>query len=154
MRKLLVGSWLAIGAVPFLFLGGIEGLKSLGSSGVSELERQPAQRIAETLNRRMLFRISIGEKLKIIEQDAYFSKDTIYLSFKVDHRGALIPDDAPYEFVQRVQSRLHDSAAKLLCPYLVAAQGARRIRVSVVTKDLEDSVTVPLYRGECPDGSA
>ena len=154
MRKLLAGIWLSIGAVPFLLLGGIEGLKSLGSSSIAKVERQSAAQVAEVLNRRMLFKISIGEKLKIIEQDAYFGKDTIYLHFKVDHRGALVPDEAPYEVVRRVQSKLHASAAKLLCPYLVAAQGARRIQVSVVTKDLEDSVTVQLYRGECPDGSA
>ena len=136
-------------AVPvylYLKLGG--GL-SLLSGGIEQVEQQPAQQIASRMRAKFrmgsyLFRYS---GIRIVDQDVYYHNHAIVAYFKVKTKKPLMPSNA--ELYEYMQDKLHSMAAGTFCSYLRAAEGARRMEISIVKEDMTESVSVRLYKNEC-----
>ncbi len=153
-RVTLLGFWFILGGLSiFVFLVS-KGLNlALFDTGPRYVEPQPAEKIASKLRTGIRRAVRWMRRGEIVDHDVYYRNHVINVYLKVRTEEPLIPDDLPSELVVEVRQEVHDYMARKLCTYLVAAQGARSLDISIVKADMTDSFSIKLYKGECASGA-
>ena len=82
-----------------------------------------------------------------MDHDVYYRNHAIVAYFKVKTKKPLMPSNT--ELHEYIQDELHSLAAGTFCSYLRAAEGARRMEISIVKEDMTESVSIRLYKNEC-----
>lgn len=89
---------------------------------------------------------------EIVDHDVYFRKGTIKIMLKLKLRN-----NSEFKFINKVPSlkrAVHKASKKALCPILLSARDARRIKLSILAHNLRGSLQFSFYRAQCQAAGA